>query len=172
MKFQFDIGDRQRTVDIRRHGDGFVVTIDGMARRVDAVRLNGDSWSLIVDDANGTPASIEAAVVPRNGTGTMQVYVDGHRIDVAVRGEPGRRSRGDAVASGSGPQRLAAPMPGKVVKLLVKAGDDVQPRQGLVVIEAMKLENELRASRAGRVRDVFVSEGQSVEAGAALVVVE
>jgi biotin carboxyl carrier protein len=63
-------------------------------------------------------------------------------------------------------------MPGKVVRVLVKSGDEVHPRQGLVVVEAMKMENELRATRAGRVRNVFVSEGQSVEAGTALVVVE
>jgi biotin carboxyl carrier protein len=63
-------------------------------------------------------------------------------------------------------------MPGKVVRVLVQAGDEVQPRQGLVVVEAMKMENELRAARAGRVKEVFVTEGQSVEAGTALVVVE
>jgi biotin carboxyl carrier protein len=63
-------------------------------------------------------------------------------------------------------------MPGKVVRVLVKVGDEVQPRQGLVVVEAMKMENELRAAAAGRVREVFVSEGQSVEAGTPLVVVE
>jgi biotin carboxyl carrier protein len=63
-------------------------------------------------------------------------------------------------------------MPGKVVRVLVGVGDEVEPRQGLVVVEAMKMENELRASRRGRVREIFASEGQSVEAGAALVVVE
>jgi biotin carboxyl carrier protein len=56
--------------------------------------------------------------------------------------------------------------------VLVAAGDDVQPRQGLVVVEAMKMENELRAARAGRVKEIFVQEGQSVEAGTVLAVVE
>jgi pyruvate carboxylase subunit B len=63
-------------------------------------------------------------------------------------------------------------MPGKVVRVLVNAGDLVKTRQGLVVVEAMKMENELRAARDGRVREVFVVEGQSVEAGASLVVVD
>ncbi len=63
-------------------------------------------------------------------------------------------------------------MPGKIVRVLVQAGDTVAARQGLVVVEAMKMENELRASRPGRVREVSVSEGQSVDAGATLVVVE
>jgi biotin carboxyl carrier protein len=63
-------------------------------------------------------------------------------------------------------------MPGKVIRVLVAAGDEVHPRQGLVVVEAMKMENELRAARAGRVKEIFVQEGQSVEAGAVLAVVE
>jgi biotin carboxyl carrier protein len=63
-------------------------------------------------------------------------------------------------------------MLGRILRLLVAPGDAVQPRQGLVVIEAMKMENELRASRAGRVKAVKIAEGQSVEAGALLVTVE
>ena len=172
MRFQFDIADRERSVDVRRDADGYYVTIDGTTRRVDAVRTSDDAWSLLVHDASGAPVSIEAVVVPQNGDGTLHVYVDGRRIDVGLRGGLGRRTRGLTGAQTSGPQRVIAPMPGKVVRLLVKAGDDVQPRQGLVVVEAMKMENELRASRAGRVREVFVSEGQSVEAGTALIVVE
>ena len=63
-------------------------------------------------------------------------------------------------------------MPGKIVRVLVKAGDQVTARQGLVVVEAMKMENELRAARDGRVRELSVAEGQSVDAGTVLLVVE
>jgi biotin carboxyl carrier protein len=63
-------------------------------------------------------------------------------------------------------------MPGKIVKLLVKPGDRVEPRQGLVVVEAMKMENELRASAAGTVAEVRAIEGTTVEAGAILVILE
>ena len=63
-------------------------------------------------------------------------------------------------------------MPGKIVRVLVKAGDHVTAKQGLVVVEAMKMENELRAARAGRVRELSVAEGQSVDAGTVLLVVE
>jgi biotin carboxyl carrier protein len=63
-------------------------------------------------------------------------------------------------------------MPGKVVRVLVKSGDEVEERQGLAVVEAMKMENELRATRHGHIRDVAVSEGQSVEAGQVLLIVE
>ena len=62
---------------------------------------------------------------------------------------------------------VVAPMPGKVVKLLVKPGDQVTSRQGVIVVEAMKMENELRAGRDGVVREVLVTEGTSVDAGTA-----
>jgi biotin carboxyl carrier protein len=63
-------------------------------------------------------------------------------------------------------------MPGRVVRVLVSPGDEVSPSQGVVVVEAMKMENELRAPRGGRVKDVSVSPGTSVEAGRVLVVIE
>ena len=72
----------------------------------------------------------------------------------------------------SGPARIVAPMPGRLVRVLVSTGQDVQAGQGLVVVEAMKMENEIRAPRSGRVKDVPAREGQAVEAGALLVVVE
>ena len=80
--------------------------------------------------------------------------------------------RGVASVASVGPQRILAPMPGKVVRVLVGVGDAVVARQGLIVVEAMKMENELRASKDGRVMSIAVAEGQSVDAGAVLAVVE
>ena len=173
MKFQFDIADRERSVEVQRLTSGHRVLIDGREYMVDSVKVREATWSLLLRDAaSGSLRSVEAVVLPQNGNGTVDVFIDGHRIEVGQRSGLGRRARGTAGAQGSGPQKLLAPMPGKVVRVLVKSGDEVQPRQGLVVVEAMKMENELRAARAGRVREVFVREGQSVEAGMALVVVE
>jgi biotin carboxyl carrier protein len=110
--------------------------------------------------------------------GAMMVHVDGQAIPVMVdsaRRTWGARSSGAGVgATGgpAGPYRIVAPMPGKIVKLLVKTGDRVQPRQGIVVVEAMKMENELRSQKAGTVSEVRVKEGALVEAGAILVIVE
>jgi biotin carboxyl carrier protein len=85
----------------------------------------------------------------------------------------GRRSRrGGEVAGAAGEQRIVAPMPGKVLRVLVQPGQDVAARQPLVVVEAMKMENELSSPRAGRVKEVAAVEGQSVEAGRVLIVVE
>jgi biotin carboxyl carrier protein len=172
MKFQFVIADRERAVEVQRGPDGQRIVIDGRTLLVDAVRVREHTWSLLVREDDGTVRSVEAIVVPQNGNGVVDVFIDGHRIGVAPRAGMGRRARGAGGAHGAGPQRITAPMPGKVVRLLVQPGDEVQPRQGVVVVEAMKMENELRAAGAGRVREVFVREGQSVEAGTALVVLE
>lgn len=173
MKFQLDVGDKARAVDIQRHLDGFRVVVDDRTHWVEAVRVGAETWSLIVRDPEGGSArSVDAVVIPQKGNGSFDVYVDGYHIPVAQRTGLGRRSRELAGSQGAGPQRVIAPMPGKVIRVLVNPGDEVKPRQGLVVVEAMKMENELRAARAGRVREVFVTEGQSVEAGTALVVVE
>jgi biotin carboxyl carrier protein len=173
MKLQLEIAGRARVVEVQRDAQRQRVSVDGREHLVDAVRIGRDTWSLIITDpATGSVRSVEATVTSQAGTGVADVFIDGHRIPVAHLNGRGRRARGEGSAHGGGPQRLTAPMPGKVVRVLVSPGDEVQPRQGLVVIEAMKMENELRAAGAGRVRDVFVQEGQSVEAGTALVVVE
>ena len=80
----------------------------------------------------------------------------------------GRRHRG---TEAEGRQQIAAPMPGKVVRLLAKAGDAVEAGQGLLVVEAMKMQNEIRSPKSGTVERVLVTEGQAVNAGEVLCVV-
>jgi biotin carboxyl carrier protein len=116
--------------------------------------------------ATGRQREVRVAAAGRS---RHEVTVNGATL-AATRLTGYRRARGAAGGHGSG--RLLAPMPGKVVRVLVAAGDEVEARQGLVVVEAMKMENELRAGRAGRVREIAVVEGASVEAGALLVVLE
>ena len=121
---------------------------------------------------NGLPTrSYEVAFSP-TAEGGMTVHIDGVPVEVSINRM--RRTGATAAAhpTDGGPQRVTAPMPGKIVKLLVKPGDKVQPRQGLIVVEAMKMENELRARAAGTVSEVRVTEGASVEAGAILVILE
>jgi biotin carboxyl carrier protein len=84
----------------------------------------------------------------------------------------GRRRVGASAPAAVGPQRIAAPMPGKIVRVFVRPGDAVTARQPLVVVEAMKMENELRASRDGTVAEVHVREGVLVEAGTPLIVIQ
>lgn len=152
---------------VARAGDGgFAVTVDGRTVHVDVARVDGQVLSMIVDGV-----SHEVAIAPPAGGSASTIAVDGTPVAVSV---DGRRRWGRHVEHGGsdGPQRITAPMPGKVVRVLARKGDAVRARQPLVVVEAMKMENELRALRDGTVADVQVREGQSVDSGALLVVVQ
>ncbi len=167
MHYEIEAGGRTRQVEVRRVDGGFVVSVDGHAWQVSAARIDPQTLSLLIDGR-----SVEAIVAPDPATGQLRVGVGPAAIEAVVNGRRrgGRRDDGHA-ASGGGPQRIVAPMPGKTVRVLVKPGDAVAPRQPLVVIEAMKMENELRAVRAGIVAEVLAREGTSVDAGTLLVVV-
>jgi biotin carboxyl carrier protein len=101
----------------------------------------------------------------------LVVVIDGYRFEMEVR-DPRRWSRKDAARGSEGVQTVAAPMPGKVVRVLVAPGDPVAAGQGLVVVEAMKMQNEMKASRAGRILSVAVKEGATVAAGEILAMIE
>jgi biotin carboxyl carrier protein len=150
------------------------VVVDGKAWRVDAVRLDDYTLSLIVGDAGGASDSrrtYEVSVAPARGDASLAVRVGGTVLSAAVDTKRYRRRTEDGGQPSSGPQRLSAPMPGKIARVLVKAGDTIRARQPVVVIEAMKMENELRAGRDGTVSEIHTREGASVDAGALLVVI-
>jgi biotin carboxyl carrier protein len=179
LTYEVEINGRVRRVDIQRAGAGFLVTVDGQRHTADVTFTEG-IWSLILEDAPGgdpsaaTRRSYELAIVERPGTGQLTVHTNGRAVTAAAgaaRGSWARRGH-EAGSAGKGPQRVVAPMPGKVVKVLVQPGNQVAARQGIVIVEAMKMENELRAPRAGTVSEVKVLEGSSVEAGAILVIIE
>ena len=174
MQYDVQIGDRLRTVRVARDGDAWRVLLDGAPLVVAAARVDDATLSLLVAPAAGEvpTRSVRAVVRPGRGRDECDVPVNGRHVAVAIRDASASRSRGGAAGAAAGPQRLVSPMPGKVVRVLVREGDQVTPRQGLVVVEAMKMENELRAAKAGRVVSVAVQEGQSVDAGAVLAIVE
>jgi len=103
--------------------------------------------------------------------GGLVVVIDGHRFEIDVR-DPRRRSRKAAGRRGEGAQEITAPMPGKVIRVLVQAGDPVKAGQGLVVVEAMKMQNELKAQRDGAVVRITAREGATVAAGEVLATIE
>ena len=157
-----------RTVQVRRDGPHFSVLFDGHEHRVDAVLIEPGRWSLLIGRA---PASREVRV--RNDRrGGWTVLIQGAAAPIRVG--DARRRHGSASPSSLhvGPVHITAPMPGKVVRLLVGQGDAVDARQGVVVVEAMKMENELVAPAAGRVASIEVRSGQPVEKGAVLIILE
>jgi len=103
--------------------------------------------------------------------GAVEVVVNGKRIPVAARDKKHMRGQAGAAAA-SGQVKLSAPMPGKVVRVLLNAGDEVAARQGVLVVEAMKMQNEVQSPKAGKIAEIKVSEGQTVNAGDVLAVIE
>lgn len=112
------------------------------------------------NDGSGTASSGEYAV-----------HVDGVSYTVSVR-DPRRRRRDRTELALEGRQTVKAPMPGKVIRVLVSEGQAVDAGQGLVVVEAMKMQNEIKCPKAGNVQKVLVGEGKAVNAGETLVIVE
>jgi biotin carboxyl carrier protein len=176
MTFDVQVGDAVRTVTVHRKGLLLHVDIGGRTHVVDVRRVGDATVSMLVSNGEATSpvCSVDAAIAVNGTPGAFDVHFDGRTVPVQIRqaGAFGRQKKAGGSAPGAGPQRIVSPMPGKVVRVLVAAGDEVKVRQGLVVVEAMKMENELRAARNGRVREVTVTQGQSVDAGAVLMVVE
>ena len=138
---------------------------------MDVARINAQTLSLVLDRVwpKDTASSYEVVLTPaENG---LAVRVNGIELAATVNGRR-RWGRQDEGANSSGPQKIEAPMPGKIVRVLVKIGEAVEARQPVVVVEAMKMENELRAAREGTVAEIHTFEGASVDAGALLVVIQ
>lgn len=103
--------------------------------------------------------------------GQTEVVVNGQRFPVAVRDKKQRQASGSGAAAG-GKAVLAAPMPGKVVRVMCAVGDEVEANQGLLVVEAMKMQNEVQSPKAGKITELRVAEGQTVNAGETMITVE
>ena len=164
MIYDAVVDGRTLRVEVRGQHGRFSVTLDGETLDVDYQETSRDFVSLLV-----AGRSYEVGL-SRQAGGQCVAFRD---AELLVELSPATRDSAPVSRKPSaGPVRVTAPMPGKIVRLLVEEGQQVAADQGLVVVEAMKMENELRAPRAGRVRERCVREGQAVEMGAVLVVVE
>ena len=171
MTFDIDINGSSRVVSVERAGAGrYRVVVDGRPHEVDAARVGSFGLSLLLDGDSGV--SREVQVTPAGGPGELLVRIDGRTVTAAINGRRTGRATGDGGANARGDQSVLAPMPGRVVRVLVTRGETVTSGQGVVVIEAMKMENELRSPKDGQVKEVAVAAGASVEAGRVLIVIE
>lgn len=163
MIFDATVDGRTLRVEVRPRGEGFDVLVDGRPLAVDAV-FEGERFASLLVDGRSHDVALERA---EDG---YRVHLREGVVDVLLNEARGGVRPLEKRASG--PARLVSPMPGRVVRVLAAAGDEVAAGQGLVVVEAMKMENELRAPRAGRLAEVRVREGQAVETGALLAVID
>jgi biotin carboxyl carrier protein len=170
VTLEVTINGRRRMIGLERVGEtGFRVTLDGRMLDVDAVPTGAATYSILV--LEDRRSSYAASVLDQVGPDEVEVQLRGGSVRAQL--DARRRSAGSsAQAVGrEGPQRVLAPMPGRIVRVLVSVGDQVSLGQGLVIVEAMKMENELRSPKAGRVAEVGATSGMPVEAGRVLVVI-
>jgi biotin carboxyl carrier protein len=162
MIFDASVLGRTLRVEVRGQGGRYQVSLDGVPHEV-AVSDTAHGFTLFRIGAQAHELGLA-----REGDGYL-VSFPGDNISVALA----ESARGGALQArrDHGPARLTAPMPGRIVRVLSQAGAEVAAGQALVVIEAMKMENELRAPRGGQLLELLVREGQAVEAGALLAVV-
>jgi biotin carboxyl carrier protein len=167
MAFIATLGEQSYTVEIEETDKSvYRVSVDGHEFLVDGKKTGRTNYSLIVDNR-----SFEIEVDHQGDE--YRVLVDGRNYHVNLVDE--RRVRSGAGQAGSGlqgRQAVSVPMPGKVIAVLVAEGDMVEKGQGLVIVEAMKMENEVRSPLAGEVREIKVKQGDTVEGGAVLLIVE
>jgi len=167
MKWVVRAANASHEVEVERVADGYVVTVDGRPRQVDLSCVDGALASLrFTDTGRSFPVAFQ-----RRPTREWRIAVGLRGFDItvltpveAVEATESSRSRGGS--------RVEAPIPGKVVAVKVKPEDVVEPGQPLVVLEAMKMENELVAEQAGRVAVVHVEPGTTVDSGTLLVELE
>lgn len=156
-------GERVEKVQIRRHDDGYEVVVGDRVYHVDAALARPGVYSLRLDGQQH-----EVAVRPQGAAGDGSWWVSGGGTAGPVQvQDPLAHLASQAVAAKGGrrKQRVTAYMPGRVVALLVQEGEEVKAGQGIVVLEAMKMENEIRAEHDGVVTKILVQPGQSVDGG-------
>ncbi len=140
---------------------------DGKEEEADWAEVRPGVYSLI-QGGKSIEVRASASAHARGGNGLYEITVGRSTFHVSLR-DWSRRRRSAPTPALDGPREVLAPMPGRVVKVLAAENTDVKTGQGLLVIEAMKMHNELRAPRSGRVSKVYVQEGEGVESGARLM---
>jgi biotin carboxyl carrier protein len=170
MKFEVQLtspsGKKLRTVELEREADRWRISLDGQPVNADAVEIAPNTLSLLLDGQ-----SYEVHITP-SPDGVLKLQTALQEFTAEVADPRAWRGRRHGALEAEGRQQVVAPMPGKVVRVLVEAGDRVEAGQGLLVVEAMKMQNEIRSPKGGTVERLHVKEGQPVNAGDVLAWVE
>jgi len=169
MKYEVQLascnGEKKFVVDLERDGSVWRASIDGRPLAIDVAEISPYCIAILLDGQ-----SFEISVAPSpDGKLKLQTHAQEFIAEVVDPRAWSSRQHGGGEAEGR--QQIVAPMPGKIVRVLVQAGDHVEAGQGLLVVEAMKMQNEIRSPKSGTVERVLVSEGQPVNAGEILCVI-
>ncbi len=163
MIYTFRFRDKVYRIEIEESKKGAEIDIDGSRFPLEFQRVEEHLYSAILDGK-----SYEVGVLRRGKK--VEVFIEGdlYEFEAILEREAGREGEGLV----SGIQQLTSPMPSRVVKLLKKEGEEVEEGEGVVVIEAMKMESELKSSIQGKIKDLKVKEGDAVEGGTVLLIID
>lgn len=164
MTYDIAIDGKNYRLDLNRADGRWSCRVNGRAVDVDAVLARPDVLSLRIDNR-------AYEVKCERVGGETHLWVGSVRFAAEVRDPRSLRGRTRAVDD-KGPKKLAAPMPGKIVRVLVSQGDEVEAGAGVLVVEAMKMQNEIKSPKKGTVQKILVSEGAAVNAGDVLAIVD
>ncbi|HTA48821.1 MAG TPA: biotin/lipoyl-containing protein [Verrucomicrobiae bacterium] len=164
MLYDVTIDGKNYQLDLNRAGGRWSCRLNGRDFEVDAVLVRPDVLSLRI-------GNLAYEVKSERLASGLHLWVGSTRFAVEVRDPRSLRGRTRAGDDG-GPKKVVAPMPGKVVRLLVSEGDEVESGRGVAVVEAMKMQNEIKSPKRGTVQKILVSEGAAVNAGDVLAIVE
>jgi biotin carboxyl carrier protein len=167
MNYVAIVGGRDVKIKVEYLGGSrYRTTIDGEEHQVDALRIVDNLWSVLYRHS-----SFGVDVLPLSED-EFEVLIRGDCYKFTLMNEQRRAMIRAGGKGAAGKAMVSSPMPGKVVKVLVEPGQEVRAEQGVIVVEAMKMENELRSAVAGKIKEIFVREGEVVESGAKLLLVE
>jgi len=157
---------RTRVLELQRDAERLLIALDSQIVNADAIEISPNTISVILDGH-----SFVIHVTP-SLDGKLKLQCGPHEFSAKIIDPRVWRGRQPGALEAEGRQQIVAPMPGKVIRLLVATGDSVEAGQGLVVVEAMKMQNEIKSPKSGKVERLLAKEGQSVNAGDVLAWVE
>jgi biotin carboxyl carrier protein len=166
MIYDVVVDGKTHQVELTRSDDAWLCKIDGHEMELDAVLTARDVLSVLVD---GKAYEIKRE---RSLQGELHMVIGSARYAVDVQDPRSLRTRRSVAGSEAGPQKVKSPMPGKIVRILVNEHDEVKAGQGLIVMEAMKMQNEMKSPKDGKVQKILTAEGSTVNAGDTLAIVE
>ena len=170
MKFEVNLdgiyGAKRHSVELKPTPAGYNIALDGQVIDANATMLAPNTVSVLMGGQ-----SFEVHVTPSLDD-RVKLQSGPHEFTARIEDPRAWRGRRHGTLEAEGRQQIVAPMPGKVIRLLVNAGEEVEAGQGLVVVEAMKMQNEIRSPKKGKVERLQVTEGQNVNAGEVLAWVE
>jgi len=164
MIYDVTIDGKSHRLDLNRADGHWSCSLDGREFEVDAILARPDVLSLRI-------GNMAYEVKSERVANDLHLWVGSQRFAVEVRDPRSLRGRVRA-GDDHGPKKIVAPMPGKVVRLLVHEGDAVEPGAGVAVVEAMKMQNEIKSPKKGTIQKVLVTDGAAVNAGDVLAIVE